>query len=149
MNEHAPGWYDHDGERRYWDGEQWTHSTSVPQIPAPAPYGEVAAYGQPGPYGGQAPPFVPGMMPVPRKEPGLMVLASFFIPGLGSMLNGDVGAGVAFLCAYLFSIVFAVCGAVFIVGFVGLPVAIGAWIWSMVHAYQGAVRYNQLAGYPA
>lgn len=152
MNEHAPGWYQHDGERRYWDGEKWTQSVSVPSlpphdslpVPPPAGYGGQAPVG----YGGQAPPFAPGMMPLPRKEPALSLLASFLLPGVGQIVNGDVGAGVTFLCVYFGAWVFFVCGFAFLIGFLGLPVVLGAWIWSMVDAYQGAVRYNQRAGYP-
>lgn len=180
MNEHAPGWYQHEGERRYWDGEQWTHSASVPSIPphdapphdapphgapssAPppppagqfdqpgqqmAPYDQPGAYGPQGGYGGQVPPFAPGGMPVARKEPALSLLASFFIPGLGQMLNGDVGIGVAFLSAYFGGWVLVLCLGWILIGFIGLPIAIGAWIWSMIDAYQGAVKFNQMAGYP-
>ncbi len=139
MNEHAPGWYDHEGERRYWDGQQWTHATSVPQIPPPPPYGR-------GGYAGQAPPFAP--MAVPRKEPALSLLASFFVPGVGQMINGDTGPGLAFLSAYLGGLVAVICLGWILIGFIGLPVAIGAWIWSMIDAYQGAVKFNQRAGYP-
>ncbi|WEV78618.1 hypothetical protein O9K63_02130 [Janibacter cremeus] len=151
MNEHAPGWYDHEGERRYWDGQRWTHSTSVPQIPAPGtpPHGQVPPpppYGQPGAYGSQAPPFAG--MPVARKEPALSLLASFFVPGVGQMINGDTGPGLAFLGAYLGGLVAVICLGWILIGFIGLPIAIGAWIWSMIDAYQGAVRFNQRAGYP-
>ncbi|NYF97060.1 DUF2510 domain-containing protein [Janibacter cremeus] len=150
MNEHTPGWYDHEGERRYWDGEQWTHATSVPQTPAPAtpPQGQVMPYGQPGDYGGQVPPFAPGTMPFPRKEPALSLLASVFVPGVGQMINGDMGPGVAFLSAYIGGWVLVVCLGWILIGFIGLPIALGAWIWSMIDAYQGAVKYNQMAGYP-
>lgn len=146
MNEHAPGWYDHDGEHRYWDGQQWTDSTSVPQIPAP--HGQVAPYGQQGGYGGQVPPFAPGAMPVPRKEPALSLLASFLLPGVGQFINGDTTMGTVFLSAYIGGFVLVFCLGWIIIGFVGLPIAIGAWIWSMIDAYQGAVRYNQSVGYP-
>ena len=29
MTEHKPGWYEHEGERRYWDGTQWTHLSLI------------------------------------------------------------------------------------------------------------------------
>ncbi|WP_338751557.1 hypothetical protein [Janibacter alittae] len=150
MNEHPPGWYDHEGERRYWDGQQWTHSTSVPPGPAPGapPQGQVMPYGQQSGSGGQPPPFAPGVMPAARKEPALSLLASFFIPGLGEMINGDVGIGVAFLSAYVGGWVLVVCLGWILIGFIGLPIALGAWIWSMIDSYQGAVRVNQRNGYP-
>ena len=153
MNEHAPGWYEHDGERRYWDGDQWTHSTSLPATPTapptappaapPPPGGVVAPYAPPPSAYAPQPPYM-----VPRKEPGIALLASFFIPGLGSMINGDVGPGVGILGLYLFGLVLIICLGWIIVGFIGLPIALAAWIWGMVHGYQGAVRHNQLAGYP-
>lgn len=178
MNEHAPGWYEHDGERRYWDGAQWTHSTSLPSLASPqdgspegpgqhllppspgsAPpgYGQTAPppqYGQTpqppgygprhGAFGG--PP--PGVIP-PRKEPGISLLVSFFIPGVGSMMNEDVGAGVAFLGAYILGLVIFVCLGWTLVGLIGGPISLGIWVWSMIHAYQGAQMYNHALGYPA
>ncbi len=155
MNEHAPGWYEHDGERRYWDGTQWTHSTSLPSsatpqgVVAPPPHQAAmppAVYApQPhGPYGG--PP--PGVMPVPRKEPAISLLVSFFVPGVGSMINGDIGAGVAFLGVYILGVVLIVCLGWLIVGLIGLPIMLGAWIWSMIHAFQGAQTFNRAVGYP-
>lgn len=166
MNEHAPGWYEHDGERRYWDGDQWTHSTSLPatpevSAPPPPPSGAVAPYSPPpahayapppaygsapqgGPYGAPAP---GGMMP-PRKEPAIAVLISFFVPGVGSMVNGDVGEGIGFLAAYIFGLVLVICLGWAVVGLIGLPISLGIWAWSMFHAYQGAVNHNRAVGYP-
>lgn len=172
MNEHAPGWYEHEGERRYWDGVQWTQSMSVPNIPPydpPPPIGGVpsipppsapvpnlpTAYSPPpgqGPQGWdarQVPPVAPGMLPPARKEPALSVLASFFLPGLGQLLNGDTNLGVIFLCSYFGAFIFTFCGMAFFIGILGIPVIFGVWIWSMVDAYQGAVRFNQRLGYPA
>ena len=173
MTEHKPGWYEHEGERRFWDGQQWTASASVPQIPshdappapptpsAPstpatpppppgqmAPPSQVVPYPQQGGYGQQAPPFAPGTAAPPRKEPALSLLVSFFVPGVGSMMNGDTGVGVAILCTYLGSLLFIFCLGWILIGFIGLPVMVGAWIWGMVDAYQGAVRHNQRMGYP-
>lgn len=161
MNEHAPGWYEHAGERRYWDGSRWTHSTSMPSAPVAPPPGEVVApyippaqgYGAPAPGYGPPPggPYgapYPGGPPPARKEPGIALLVSFFIPGVGSMINGDVGAGVGFLGAYGFGLVLIVCLGWLLIGLIGLPLCIGAWIWSMVHAYQGAVGRNRALGYP-
>ena len=154
MTEHKPGWYEHEGERRFWDGQQWTASASVPQIPphdgpaAQTPPDQVVPYGPQGGYAGQAPPFAPGTMAPPRKEPVLSLLVSFFVPGVGSMMNGDTGVGVAILCTYLGSLLFIFCLGWILIGFIGLPVMVGAWIWGMVDAYQGAVRHNQRMGYP-
>ena len=76
-----------------------------------------------------------------RKDPGLMLLASFFIPGLGTILNGDTGKGVGILVGYLIGIVLS---AVII----GIPMVIGFWIWGLVDAYQGAQKYNASHGLP-
>ena len=143
VNEHAPGWYEHDGERRYWDGSQWTHSTSLPppSAVAPAPQsGALSPYTPPPVYGAPA-------LLAARKEPALSLLMSFFIPGLGSMVNGDVGAGVAFLLLYGFGLVLIICLGLLVIGLIGLPISLGAWAWSMYHAYHGAVSYNRAVGY--
>ncbi len=169
MTEHPPGWYEHGGERRYWDGHQWTHSTSTPWSPdpqLPATPGQALAPYAPPPYATQAPPFIPPAAPYPppvapfvpmssggpitvaRKEPGLSVLASFLLPGLGSIINGDVGAGTVLMLIYFLSAVFLFCGWIFIVGFAAIPVMLLVWIGGMIHAHQGAVDFNLRAGYP-
>lgn len=138
MNEHAPGWYEHDGERRYWDGTQWTHATTTPPAGFPPPPQQLV------PYGVTGAPFAP---PVPRKDPAIALLVSFLVPGVGSMMNGDVGAGIGFLMLYIFGIVFFVCLGWALIGFLGLPLMLLAWGWGMWHAYQGAVDANRRAGY--
>lgn len=161
MNEHAPGWYEHQGERRYWDGSQWTHSASTPAAPATPPPlppppvpGQVVPYTPPPTYGAGAPPFGAaqspfGAIPVARKEPAIALLISFLIPGVGSMMNGDVSPGVGFLGLYIFGVVMIVClGWFFGLGLIiGLPLMLVAWGWGMYHAYQGAVDFNRRAGY--
>lgn len=116
---------------------------------APAPTGNaVSPYAPPPAYGTpQPPPMAPMGMPAARKEPGLSLLASFFIPGLGSMINGDAGPGVAFLLVYGLGLALIVCLGWIVIGLVGLPICLGAWVWSMIHAYQGAVDYNRALGY--
>lgn len=174
MNEHAPGWYEHDGERRYWDGYQWTHSSSAPPAsatppppPTPAVPSQVVPYAPPPVHGAGAPPFgaaqpafgaaqspfgspqppYPGGLPTARKEPAIALLISFLIPGVGSMMNGDVGAGVGFLGLYIFGLLLVICLGWIIIGFIGLPMMLVAWGWGMYHAYQGAVDFNRRAGY--
>ena len=70
-----------------------------------------------------------------------MLLASFFIPGLGTMLNGEGGKGALILVLYLVAVVLSA----FVIG---IPFAIGLWIWGMVDAYSGATRANQRNGHP-
>ncbi len=65
------------------------------------------------------------------KNPAVSLLISFFIPGVGSMVNGEVGKGVGILIGYVISIV--------LVGFIGM---FGFWVWGMVDAYQGARKWN-------
>lgn len=88
---------------------------------------------------------MPGYPPQPygpvvgRKEPGLSLLASFFIPGLGTMMNGQVGKGLLILFLYgLFALLTVI--------LVGLPFMVAVWIWGLVDGYQGAVRHNQRLG---
>lgn len=161
MVEHAPGWYEHDGERRYWDGRRWTHGTSAlsaasmayppppsdPVSPLTLPYAP-----PPAPFAG-TPPSWPTMGPgpavvAPRKEPWLAVLASFLLPGLGSIINGDTGVGATLMITYALSVVFLLCFWIFLIGLIGIPVMLLVWVGGMVHAHQGAVGFNLRAGYP-
>lgn len=83
---------------------------------------------------------------VQPKTPGLSLLLSFLIPGLGSMINGEVGKGVAilvthFVCTVLFLLFFWLIIPV-LFGFI----AFGLWVYGMVDAYAGAVAFNQRHG---
>lgn len=105
-------------------------------------YGQ-AQYGQPG-YGmqpayGQQYGMQPYGPPVARKEPALSLLASFFLPGLGTILNGETGKGVGLLVGSFF----AAMSMAIIIGFVIYPIL---WIWGMVDAYQGAQKFNARHG---
>jgi TM2 domain-containing membrane protein YozV len=81
----------------------------------------------------------PGLMVVAPKNPAISLIVSFFIPGVGSMINGDSGIGVAILLLWL-------AGLGLSVFLIGVPLAIGAWIWGMIDAYQGAQRWNARHG---
>ena len=109
-----------DGKWR-WDGRQWV--PNVPMLPA-------------GPYLVQQ---APGGMVVAPKNPAVSLIVSFFIPGVGSMINGDVAIGVAILATWIV-------GVLTTVFFVGVFLILGAWIWGMVDGYQGAVRWNRAHG---
>jgi TM2 domain-containing membrane protein YozV len=111
-----------DGRWR-WDGQRWV--PNAPALPMTAAY--TVAVGQ------------AGAMMVAPKNPAVSLIVSFFIPGVGSMINGDVGTGVAILLLYIvgwFTVFFLI----------GVPLAIGAWIWGMVDAYRGAQRWNARHG---
>lgn len=73
------------------------------------------------------------------KQPGLMLLASFFIPGLGTMMNGETGKGIGILIGWILS-------AVLTLFVIGIFTGLGFWIWGMVDAYQGAQRWNARHG---
>ena len=162
----SPGQVSPDGNWR-WDGRQWVRNTSAPTpgpatiVPAAPRSADAMTQQQPMQSPGQVSPdgnwrwdgqqwvpqagpaYVvaasPGPMVVAPKSPAVSLIVSFFIPGVGSMLNGDVGKGVAFLIVFLVGV-----GASFFL--IGLPVALGAWIWGMIDAYQGAQRWNALHG---
>jgi TM2 domain-containing membrane protein YozV len=129
------GWYpdpEVPGQQRYWDGTAWTEHRAI-ATPQPAPPGYVSAgYVQPGQ--GQPGYGQPGYVVKP-KDPAISVIVSIFVPGLGSIINGDTGIGIAILIGYFVSFILTF----FIIGIVGL---IGFWIWGVVDAYQGAQRWN-------
>ncbi|HET7419422.1 MAG TPA: hypothetical protein VFL27_03495 [Candidatus Dormibacteraeota bacterium] len=110
-----------DGKWR-WDGTRWVPNTAL----APAGGGYVVA-----------PP--PGTVAIAPKNPAVSLIVSFFIPGVGSMINGDTTTGIVILILY-------------IVGWasswllIGIPLLVGVWIWGMVDAYQGAQRWNRAHG---
>lgn len=123
------GWYTTaSGEQRYWDGDRWTEQRAPegPALPAVVPtqqgYAMQQGYAQPA-------------YQVAPKSPALGLLASFFIPGLGSMLVGRAGVGITILLLYFVAVLFS-----FIL--IGLPFAFGIWIWGMVDGYTGAQRWN-------
>lgn len=107
------------------------------QAPAQQQYGVQPYAAQPGyPMGaaqGQ------GQLVVAPRSPAISLIASFFIPGLGSMINGRVGIGIGILCLYVVG---------FILSFflIGVPIALGAWIWGMVDGYQSAQAWNRAHG---
>jgi TM2 domain-containing membrane protein YozV len=78
-------------------------------------------------------------MTVAPKSPAVSVLLSVFIPGLGSMVNDNAGVGVAIL-------VLNIIGWILAVVLIGIPLAIGTWIWGLVDAYHSAQRWNRAHG---
>lgn len=108
-----------------WDGRQW-----VPVFAQPAA-GYMVPHVQSGP------------MVVAAKSPAVSLIVSFFIPGVGSMINGDTGVGITILLLWLLSIVFdfTVLGLV-----VGVPLGLAMFIWGLIDAYQGARRWNARHG---
>lgn len=79
------------------------------------------------------------MYAVAPKSPALAAVLSALIPGLGQVVYGRIGAGVAFFSFLLLSLLLTV----LIIGFLLLPVV---WIWAMVDAYRGNQRWNLAHG---
>ena len=103
-----------------------------PQYPAqqdPQPYPQQwpQPYGQP-----------PAMAIVP-KSPGVALLLSLLIPGVGSIYAGNVALGVIILVASLIADVLCLV----VIGFVLAP---AVWIWGMIAAYLDAQRWNRERG---
>lgn len=119
------GWYTQgDGTQRYWSGTAWTE-----HVAPPAP----RAVMQTGPYAGGVTQFVA------PKNPALALLGSFFIPGLGQLMNGDNGKGIGMFVAYVVSFLLMFV----LIGFLTAP---AIWIWGMIDAYQSAQRWNLQRG---
>jgi TM2 domain-containing membrane protein YozV len=78
-------------------------------------------------------------IPVAPKSPAGSVLLSIFIPGLGSMVNENVGVGVTIL-------ILNIIGWVLAIVLIGIPLALATWIWGLVDAYQSAQRWNRAHG---
>ncbi len=150
MNDNAPaGWYPQpDGSQRWWTGSTWSADAGpepsleviVPgqvvrpaaaRLPVPQQAPAAAPWPAPGHYG-QA-------VQVAPKNPGISVIASFFLPGLGQFVNGQAGKGVAFLVCYFMSFLLMF----ILIGFVTVFVV---WVWSMADAYSGAQAWNRRHG---
>jgi TM2 domain-containing membrane protein YozV len=104
--------------------QAWANAQALPQLYAPPPPG----YGQPMVY-----------QQVQPHSAALGVVASFFIPGLGSMLNEKVGKGIGILAAYIVSVILVF----FLVGIIAAP---AVWIWGMVAANNDVHKWNRAHG---
>ena len=62
------------------------------------------------------------------QKHGIPALLSFFIPGLGQMVKGEVGKGIGIFFGWLisFALIFTIIGII-------VPVII--WIWQIIDAY--------------
>lgn len=109
------------GQAQYREQPQYgNYQPPPPTSGLPAMYGQ----GQPRPYYQVAP-----------RSPALGVLASFFIPGLGSMINGRGGKGALIL-------ILNIVGWLTVIFIVGWFIALGTWIWGMVAGFQDARKWN-------
>jgi len=119
-----------------WQGEEFPQyhgglgdQARAQALPVPGAYQEpLAPMGRPGTY-----------QQVQGRSAAVAVLASLLVPGLGSMLNDEVGKGILILACY----VVAVITCFFLIGFVLAP---AVWIWGMVAANTDAHAWNRAHG---
>jgi TM2 domain-containing membrane protein YozV len=116
------------------------------------PYGQppMQSYQQPPtqPYG--QPPMMPGYgqpMAVSPKNPAVSLIVSLILPGVGTIINGETGKGVAILVGYFAALFIGFLLLIVLIGFFFLLVATGVWIWGMIDAYQGAQKWNYAHGF--
>ncbi|MEH6820539.1 MAG: hypothetical protein V7706_11410 [Dietzia psychralcaliphila] len=100
------------------------------------PYG-VQPYVSPG-YGAMHP-YAPNYG-VSRKEPALSLVLSFFLPGLGTLINGETGKGIGIMAGYFLGILLSVV-------LIGIPIMLGFWVWGMIDGYSGAKAHNLRNGF--
>ena len=70
-----------------------------------------------------------------KKSPGLALVLSLILPGLGQIYNGQAGKGIGMLILYII-----MCVLFFLL--IPLLIAFIIWIWAMVDAYKTAKNYN-------
>lgn len=146
-----PGRYPPPPPRQYLPQPTWPGHYQPPPPPPPGPY-QSGPYSPPGylppgylPPGSGMVPYRPGMVPYPPgygfrpRGRALGAIVSFFIPGVGSMINGSVGRGFIILAAYLVGC--ALC--LLLIGFVIVPVI---WIWAVIDGALSADRWNRKHG---
>ena len=96
----------------------------------------------------QQPPMGYGQpMAVSPKNPAVSLIVSFFLPGVGTLMNGETNKGVLILVGWLMSWVLGWFLLIFIVGFFFFMIATGLWIWGMIDAFQGAKNWNLAHGF--
>jgi len=120
-----------------WNGTAWVPNPSAAtRLPVP--------YTAPAPlqYSSLAYPAAGGYAVAP-KSPAVSLIVSFFLPGVGSMMNGDVGIGITILLLWLLAIFLDI---TFIGLVVGVPLGIAMFVWGLIDAYQGAQRWNRRHG---
>ncbi len=59
---------------------------------------------------------------------GVPAIFSFFVPGLGQIVKGDIAKGILFFVLFLLSVM----SIVVLIGIILAPVI---WLWSIVDAY--------------
>ncbi|MEU4192585.1 hypothetical protein AB0E69_11835 [Kribbella sp. NPDC026611] len=123
-------------------GQPQSHpgQSQQPQYGQPSQYGQQPPYGQMQQWQPQQPMPYQGMQPVVKaKSPGVAAVLSFLWPGLGQIMNGDIGIGILMMVL----VVIAWLSLMILIGVVLLP---ALYIWSIVDAYSKANRWNQAHG---
>lgn len=69
------------------------------------------------------------------RNPAASLLASLFVPGVGTMINGETGKGTLILGAWLI-------GLLLVLAVIGILIVPAVWIYGLYDAYEGARRYN-------
>ncbi len=107
------------------------------QIPSGQPAGYATSQPMQVPGAVAATPQVPypQMMGLPRKDPALAAIISFFIPGLGHIYAGKVGKGIAILIGSVISFFLMIL-------LIPILIAIALWIYGIIDSYKTAERYN-------
>src|ERR1700733_4637470 len=118
-----------------WSGPAGTPSGQEPQFGQPY---QQPQFGQQYQQQGQQPgyPVAPYQQPYPQgypaggpqvvpKNPGIALLISFFLPGVGSLYAGKVTTGVVIIACYIVSWILTI----ILIGFVGV---FGFWVWGMI-----------------
>ncbi len=73
-----------------------------------------------------------------KKSSGIAAIASFIIPGLGQIYNGQIGKGIVFI---IIAIIFGLLMIV-LIGFILLPLF---WVYNIYDAYKTAEQINSEA----
>jgi TM2 domain-containing membrane protein YozV len=71
-----------------------------------------------------------------KKSSGIAAIASFFIPGLGQIYNGQIGKGIMYI---IIGIIFALLMIV-LIGFILYPLF---WAYNIYDAYTTAEKINR------
>lgn len=73
-----------------------------------------------------------------RKNPGLAAIASFLIPGLGQIYNGQIGKGLLIIFVWSVAIVMVISAPL-----LGFGLAFLIWVLSIYDSYNQAEKYNR------
>ena len=110
----------------------WNERPQDVPRPAPNPYNQSQPWPPPMHY-------PPAPLMVKPKNPGAAAVLSFLIPGLGQLMNGEIGLGIGMMV-----LAFLAWMSLFIViGIIALP---AVYIWSIADAYNKAKNWNTAHG---